>query len=110
MIYTAIREMSATDIAKYESALLGETWPLKYPDDDDSVLVMSHDFGDGWEIDVKITKGNPTPFLDVMLFEDGCEVYAWELSEELLGEWTVVMGGNIDAAFRFEIAAEGTVL
>ncbi len=109
MIYTAIRELPLHKIAEYRDILAGKSWPLKYPDDDDSVLVMSHDFGDGWEIDIKIIKGDPTPFLDVILYEHGCEVHGWEISDEVLGEWSVVMGGVVNAAFRFEIAREGTV-
>lgn len=109
MIYTAIRELSADKIAEYGAVLKGKAWPLKWPDDDDSFLVMSHNFGDGWEIDIKITKGEPTPFLDVILYEHGCEVHGWDISDDILGEWSVVMGGVINAAFRFEIAPEGTI-
>lgn len=108
MIYTAQRELPQAKITELEAILSGkEPWPLNWPDDDEIIQIITHDFGDGWEIDINLVKGEPTPYIDAILYEKGCEVYGWELTDKVLEEWSVVMGGVIDTAVRFEIVKEG---
>ena len=106
MIFIEIRELPQADIRRYHSILDGtRPWPVT-PDRDEVILVLSVDFGYGWEMDVNICKGEPTPYVDVVLFHDGCEVYSWEICDELVGEWQVVLGADLNRAFRLEIRPE----
>lgn len=110
MIYTKIVELPLADIKRLQSIIDGTIpFPDQRPHGDEIMCVSSFDFGDGWEIDINIVKGQPTPYLDAILYHHGCEVYGWDISEEIMGEWTVVLGGELDVAFRYEIAPEGTI-
>lgn len=110
MIYTKTVEIPIDDIKRLQSIVDGT---IPFPTDnsyvDEIICVSSFDFGDGWEIDINIVKGEPTPYIDAILYHNSCEVYGWELSEEITGEWSVVLGGELDVAFRYEIAPEGTI-
>lgn len=107
MIFTEIRELPLADIQRYHSIIDGTTkWPSSWPDRYETIEVLSVDFGGGWEMDINICHGEPTPYVDAVLFHDGCEVYAWEISETLVGEWQVVLGDDINRAFRLDIRAE----
>lgn len=110
MIFTEIRELPLADIQHFQSILDGETpWPTDRLYDDEMITAVTVNFGDGWEIDVNIVKGEPTPYVDAILFHDGHEVYTWEIAEDITGEWSVVLDGTINKAFRLEIAVEGTI-
>lgn len=107
MIFTETRELPEADIKYFQSILDGETpWPTDRPYDDEMITAVTVDFGYGWEIDVNIVKGEPTPYVDAILFHDGHEVYTWEISETLVGEWQVVLGADLNRAFRLEIWPE----
>lgn len=110
MIFTETVEMSLEDIKRYDGIINGTiAWPSTWPDRYETISVLTVNFGDGWEADVNICSGDPTPYVDAILFHDGCEVYLWEITENIVGEWQCVLGGDINRAFRFEIAAEGTI-
>lgn len=110
MIFTETRELPLADIQRFNGILDGTIkWPSTWPDRYETIEVLSVNFGDGWEIDINICFGEPTPYVDAVLFENGCEVYAWEIAEDIVGEWQVVLDGTINKAFRLEIAVEGTL-
>lgn len=67
------------------------------------ITAFSISFGDGFGVDFNITKcERDKPYLDVILFDEGCEMYTWEIRESLLGCWEAVFGGDIQKAFRVE--------
>lgn len=103
MIFTEDRELPRADIERFQSIIDGTS---PWPSDNDTIEVLTVDFGYGWEIDINIVNGEPTPFVDVMLFHDGSEVYAWEISERVTGEWAVVLGEDINRAFRLQVFAK----
>ncbi len=107
MIFTETVLLSAEDIKRYNGILDGTVaWPDDLPEHTETILAASVHFGDLWEMDVSICPGEPTPFVDAVLFHDGCECYAWDISEVIHGEWQVVLGDDIGRAFKLEIRAE----
>ena len=106
-IYIAIVEYS-TDYDGYINPFydrIGLTWEEMLKLEHETIEVATVAFGDLWEMDVNICHGEPTPFVDAVLFHDGSEVYAWDISEEITGEWQVVIGEE-NRAFKLEIRAE----
>ena len=78
----------------------------EWEDEGDSVTVFSIAFDEGWEIAFSCVPPTEKPYLDVILFQNGEEVWGWEISDSLLGCWETVMGGYINAAFRVETFVE----
>lgn len=104
MIFTEDRELPKADIERFQSIIDGTTeWPSA---DRDVIDVLSVDFGYGWEVDINICRGIPTPYVDAILFHEGHEVYLWEISECVTGEWAVVLGEDINRAFRLQVFAK----
>lgn len=104
MIYHETRTIPIADVRRYQDIIDSKVgWLTVWPDDTEVIEVLSVDFGNGWEIDINIVKGEPTPYVDAILFEHGCEVYAWEISESLIGELSVVLSKD---EFHLEIFAE----
>ena len=57
----------------------------------DMIDCLTFDLGDGYEIDLKLCNGDDDagPYIDVVLFHDGCEVSCLEPEfEELEGEYS----------------------
>jgi hypothetical protein len=48
-------------------------------------------FSNGVEVDIKVCDGDP-PFVDPVLFEDGCELATGEVRDALLGEYRFKVG------------------
>ena len=48
--------------------------------------IYTVDFGEGEQADIKACNGNP-PYVDAVLFRDGCEICVAEPSDNLLGEY-----------------------
>ena len=107
MIFTEIVELPKDEVVRFKGIIdmTNELCPPIW----DTVEAVSVDFGYGWEIDINICNGEPSPYVDAVLFHDGCEVYTWEITDSVLGEWQVVLGGDINRAFRLEIFPEGTL-
>ncbi len=51
-------------------------------------------FDDNHEIDIKVCQGNP-PFVDAVLFIDGCGAGCLDVTDTLIGDYTF---GNLTAA------------
>tara|TARA_B100001123_G_scaffold360949_1_gene417260 strand:- start:130 stop:429 length:300 start_codon:yes stop_codon:yes gene_type:complete len=71
----------------------------RYLDSDGSdyvrtIQTYTASFSDGVEADVKVCEGNP-PFVDAVLYEDGCEVQIREVSDELLGKYQFFYNGKV---------------
>ena len=108
MIFTELVLLPADEIKRLQG-ILDKTlpWPSVYPDRYETFTAASVSFGDDWEIDVNIVAGEMSkPFVDVVLFQGGCEVYGWDLADTILGEWQVVLGDDINRAFKLEIRQE----
>lgn len=50
----------------------------------DTIAVFTAEFGGGFSADIKVVNGEP-PYIDAVLFKNGCEVYMVEPHEFLLG-------------------------
>ncbi len=73
----------------------------------DMITAFSINMGDDFVIDFNVTQcERDKPYLEVILFEDGCEFYTWEISDSLLGCWETVFGGVIQKAFSVETFVE----
>jgi hypothetical protein len=68
----AQRILDEPELENYKNADVIQTW--------------SANFGDGIEADIKLVNGD-TPYIDAVLFQDGCEVNVLDVSETLLGEY-----------------------
>lgn len=44
-------------------------------------------FGGGIEADIKVCNSESSPYIDAVLFEDGCEIALLDVSDILLGEY-----------------------
>jgi hypothetical protein len=51
-----------------------------------TLATFTADFGNGIEADIKVCQGDP-PFVDAVLFDNGCEVCLREVSDRLEGEY-----------------------
>jgi len=71
----------------------------------DTVEAVTWNFGGGWEIDINICNAEPSPYVDAVLFHGGSEVYAWEICDDIVGEWHVILN-EFERAFKFEIRSE----
>ncbi len=105
MIYVEYFDVPRKLFDKYEPVLLGtQEW---LDGDEEVVTVFSVDMGDSFVVDFNLTNcERDKPYLDVILFDDGCEMYTWEIRESLLGCWEAVFGGVTQKAFRVETFAE----
>lgn len=63
---------------------------------EDDTISLKADFGNGFEMDVKIcgTKKD-YPWTEAVLFFNGSEVCCTEPETEIMGEWTLECSGNI---------------
>ena len=108
MIYVENFDIPRKTFDLYEAILRGERpWEDGIVGDvgvgQDMITAFSVDMGDDYVIDFNITKCEQNvPYLDIILFEDGCEVYSWPISDTLLGCWEAVFGGVTQSAFRVE--------
>lgn len=108
MIFTETREIPEADLVRLQAIIDGKSpWPERTLYAEDIISVLAIEFGDGWEMDINIVKGEPTPYVDAILFHDGSEVYTWEIRERVTGCWELVLGGDINRAFRLEVFLEG---
>jgi hypothetical protein len=66
-----------------------------YPDagQDEVMLLLRTDFGDGIEADIKVCNGN-TPYVDPVLFNNGSEVCVGEVSDTLVGDYAFDYAGE----------------
>ena len=74
----------------------------------DSYVVFSVVWPRGWEMDFNIVRGYEKPYIDVTLFQDGCEVYTWEPVDNFFendGVWMVVLEDGSEA-FRVDLVLE----
>ena len=117
MIYTEIVLLPKDELKRFQDLLDGTVeWShgsdaLEISDkidyvDSDIIHAVGVAFGDLWEMDVNIVNGKDKPFIDAVLFHDGCECYAWDISDNIVGEWQVVLGDDIGRAFKLEVRAE----
>jgi hypothetical protein len=63
----------------------------KGEDQVDTFRTFSGKFENGFEVDIKVCQGDP-PFVDPVLFEDGCEVAIGEVTGTLLGTYRFKLG------------------
>ncbi len=107
MIYTETVLLPKDEIVRLQG-ILDKTlpWPAVYPDRYETFTAVSVSFGDDWEMDVNICACEEKPYVDVTLYQSGCEVYGWDISDLIMGEWQVVLGDDIGRAFKLEIRQE----
>lgn len=97
------------DLDKYNKLMQVEE--LDYEEEDiprySCVARWSVDFGDGYEMDLKVCSGDSSEkdplWCEVVLFLHGYEVACSEVYDELDGVWTLDNKGN---CFKLEVLAE----
>lgn len=96
-IYTADHEIDGHIYEKYLGYLSKNvSW------DGINDTMYSVDFPEGYSIDVNLINAPRTPYVEVILYKDGDEMFTWEYGDTIYGCWECVFGGEIQRAFRLE--------
>ncbi len=108
MMFTETVLLPKEKLEYFQNLLAGTIdWPARPSSSAPDIIYAAYaEFGDGWELDVNIVQGFDKPFVDAILFHDGSECYGWDITDSILGEWQVVLGDDINRAFKLEIRAE----